>query len=250
MRDIFAKDENLLCGGLLGKGSFGSVYKANYKRKKMALKKFSGEIEIPDSVSLKLIEMCKDFDKFDEKLITPKYVFDDKKVEKYLIDLVKGENFTRLYDLSVVEKIKILRKAKECVCSMNNKGIIHGDLYLGNFMYDNKNEDVFIIDFDSCGYGDYELEVDLINELSQAFIRYNGINSGVDRFMFNLITVAFLNNKFMCNARIDILRGDYGILDFDECRKMCDLFAKFYRCDDFLIDVIDEKKVRERLDMK
>lgn len=248
MRDIFAKDEDLLCGGLIGSGSFGSVFNAWYQKKQMALKKFGGEIEIPDSVSYKLIEMCKDFDKFDDRLITPKYVFDDKKVEKYLIDLVNGKNLTKLYDLPVDEKIYILKKTKELVCSMNNKGIIHGDLYFGNFMYDDKKDDVFIIDFDSSGYGDYKLEVDLINELSKTFIRYNDINIGVDRFMFNLITIAFLNNRLMYSARIDILRGDYGILDFGECKKMCDLVAKFYRCDDFLIDAIDEKKVRERLD--
>ena len=51
MRDIFAKDEDLLCGGLLGEGSFGSVFNAWYQKKQMALKKFSGEIEIPDSVT-------------------------------------------------------------------------------------------------------------------------------------------------------------------------------------------------------
>ena len=75
----------------------------------------------------------------------------------------------------------------------------------------------------------------------------------VDILVIVMLAILTGHNDFeemiiFAEARIDILRGDYGILDFGECKKMCDLVAKFYRCDDFLIDAIDVKKVRERLD--
>ena len=247
MKDIYVKDENILYHQLIGEGSFGSVYKVFKNEEEMALKKLKDDMEIPDAVFLKIIEMCKDCEKFDKNLIVPKYVVDDKFKDKYLMNCVEGKGLNKYLTLPLEEKIEILRKAKELVCAMNNCGIIHGDLYFANFIYNGDAKNVYIIDFDSSSYGGYDLEVDLANDLTGSYIYHNGIGVGVDKFMFNIMTFAFLNNITTYKARINMLREEYGVFDYCDAKKICDSVANFYKCNDFLIDTLDDEKVKKKI---
>jgi len=58
---------------------------------------------------------------------------------------------------------------------MDNYGLIHGDLHLGNFFVDTKNSRITLFDFDDCCYGWYAM--DIVLPLLDILVVYNELDN-------------------------------------------------------------------------
>ena len=250
VKSVFINEEDMVVKEKISSGGTGIIYNASYDDLDLALKSFKYKKLIRRSNYSKLVQFCKDFNNIDNRLVTPMYLLGNNLfIHEYLTYLVKGDSFSSLSNLSIEEKIKILRQAKELVFTMHDEyGIVHGDLHLGNFMYD--KDDVHIIDFDGCKYDKYDLSMNFCNDISRAFIHKNGVSKDVDNFMFNIITFAFLNECNSHDAVLRMVKKNYGVFDKNNVKDICERLVAYKECNDFLIDSIDDsfyKKSKENL---
>ena len=246
MRDIFAKEEDIIIKRGISSGANASVYKAIYNDQIMAYKEFKPGKILLNEDSERIITLANDYDKFPDNFVLPKYIINNSgETTSYLTELVKGKALCQLKMKSLKKKIEMLRKAKEVVSSLyDDYKIIHSELHLGNILYDGEN--IFIIDFDNCSYQKHEIG-EHCNFLTERYIDMNSINKNVDTYIFNVATYAMLNNRSIYDCREYILDKDYGIFNgFPKGRQICDSIAQFEECDEYLIDTLNSVIIEEK----
>ena len=248
MDDIFVDEKDIKIGDEIGRGSFGTIFNVKYKGEKMALKSFYYPSVISTEERLKIIDFANNKEKFSNSLIIPRYVVgDNNEIKKYLTEKVDGNSFSHYKNADIKEKLFMLRKAKNVINKMHEQGIIHGELHLGNMLYDGEN--VYIIDFDQSQYGNYKLSNDEYF-LTKTYVEENGVDPSVDIFIFNIATYALINGEPTFSCRYKCVDGNYGCLQgIPDIDKICKKIGWFERNDEFLIDYIPDdffdKKVKK-----
>lgn len=147
MKNVFVDEKDILVGDRISRGGYANIFDAMYNGKNMILKSFFEPSIIGDVETAKLIDMTKNKSDFSKFLIIPEYfVGSEKKIKKYLTKKVNGKTFFDYLFADQKEKLVMLRKARNVITDMHRHSIIHGELHLGNMLYDGDNS--YIIDFD------------------------------------------------------------------------------------------------------
>lgn len=173
-------------GSLLGSES--DLFNCTYNKNEYLLKKlfyYLSEDHIQKLYSLSKLKT--------ESLVLPKYLIynEYQKICGYLV--LFYENYKSFYDIaseSKETKIKLLKQAKEKIISMHDNGIIHRDLHPANIIY--QDNDVKLIDFDSCFYNN--ITTGSYNKFSKSYLEINKLSPSIDIFNFNLDTISILYN--------------------------------------------------------
>lgn len=105
-------------------------------------------------------------------------------------ELIDYASLSDLKDKDYNEKIRILKLIKEKIIMMHEYGIIHRDLHASNIMC--KNNDIKIIDFESCSYKGNTPSV--CNKYSKNYLKENKLSPSVDIYNFNIDTASVLYN--------------------------------------------------------
>ena len=116
---------------------------------------------------------------------------------------------------------------------MHDFNVVHGDLHSGNLLV-NDDFDTFIIDFD------YSKNIDFKNHvvsLSKKYMDRNTYDKDVDKYLFNVVTYAVLNNVSF-NSALWYINTECGNLFLDKrINKELQLTKKF-KCKDYLVDLM------------
>lgn len=127
----------------------------------------------------------------EESLLIPKILVFKNRIIGHLTKEL--ENYSLLFDLqesSFEEKIRMLKLIKEKIVIMHEYGIIHCDLHTANIMF--KENDIKIIDFESCSYSD--IKPSCFNSHSSNYLKENKLAPSVDIYNFNIDTASILYN--------------------------------------------------------
>lgn len=223
-------------------GSFGRVFKCFYDGKTYALKIFpNASFLTSKKAKLNSIEAKVN----NPRLVIPRFwVSNGSKKMGYLSSVINGKNIEEIDVYEQKEKIRILKKAKNAVISMQKEGLIHADVSKSNIMID--NDQIKIIDFDNCTYNGFKTNPAECRDLAKEFINVYGLRPELDVFLFNLLTFELMNNVTEETLRYQILHGNLSYFEGVASRKVCSHFflCQKYPTKDFLIDTIDEKSFR------
>ncbi len=130
------------------------------------------------------------------------------------------------------DKVEILKKLKEKIINFNKNNIYIGDFKLENFLTDENG--IKLCDLDNFKIKD--LNFDVLSFLQQVYLKKYDIIDNIDKFCFNLFTIAYL-------GKIDI-PYIFSYLKEDELPKPIDskrnyeLLLKREFTEDFFIDNI------------
>lgn len=178
----------------------------------------------------------------DSHLITPKFwVKNEEGKNQYLTKFCDGDPLEFEKNTNVVAKLK---HAKNLIEKMHSYKIIHGDLNISNLLF--SGDEPFIIDFDNVSLNNSNVDISSLNDYSANYIKRLGINKGLDVYLFNLLTYAILNETDYYCVRSNVLAKKYGVFDFKDGIKLCNLFSleKGYSDGDYLIDMISNEDVK------
>lgn len=212
IKDNFDKVERIKT---IGDGRNGFIYLSKYNGNVCACKDFATK-EYIKTINDKMLELTY-FYKKDSSLVFPNtflyYNLFDKYFDSYLTDYKDGyKDLYDLYNLDYKYKIKILKKIRYLIEKMHKKyKIIHCDLHTTNIMYNKDLEKPCIIDFDSYIKVDTkDTYLDELNFFSKEYIKNNGIDIGIDIFLFNILCYSFLNNVNYYTVINNIYKKEYG----------------------------------------
>lgn len=234
----------------VGDGAYGRVYKARYKTKKYAYKKFYQSEFIHDEKQiLRLEKLCATYD--NSNLLLPKYLIEDDGLEGYLMDYYYGKEFLVLFGSSLEKKIKYLRLAKELIQKINEDyEIVHSDIHFGNILFNDKRKTVALADFDAAKIDGLESEKENRLKLVNQYLKYNDYDKSVDIYTFNLLTFALINEKNLENVREYLTEPKYiTFFDSNAAIKTLEDMNNFKKNENYLIDMINEEKVHEVIKM-
>lgn len=223
----------------LGHGSSGVVCACDFLDKKYAFKEISMDDKYKTFIQPRLEKISQFYG--DSDFVFPyKLIYNDPSDNLlcgYIMDHIK--DYTDLCDLELnyKEKLRILYKAREVLDKLHSEyKHIHTDINSWNFVYNEKIDKVFLLDFDTCIDLNKKNDVDFeyLNTLAMTYCKYNGFDIDLDIFMFNMLTFSILNDikfydsfyyindgNFGCiesNKAIQILK-DYDDIEFKKLRK-------------------------------
>lgn len=89
------------------------------------------------------------------------------------------------------EKEKILLKLKEKIEQLHNYGIIYGDLHQQNILYN--GTDIILCDLDNVSINGYDFDTKN-NHMIHYLNRINEIDTKLDNFIFNILTISYYDN--------------------------------------------------------
>lgn len=143
----------------IGKGSFGSVYKAEKDGKFFAMKIFQSEL-LQTEYKARLDREIKAIQKIDHPNVVKVHdfgKFKDKEFEYFylVMDLVEGKTLTEYVGGVDEEKcITILESVMDTIDSVHSQGVIHRDLKPANIIIDQKGVPI-VLDFGLAKLIDY-----------------------------------------------------------------------------------------------
>lgn len=179
----------------LGGGAYSDVYSCDYWEQYFAYKKINDSryAQYIDKNINELTNFYGDNDfLFPYKTIykSPK----DNYLDGYVLEsLYKYEELTKLKE----DKIKILMKSRELLEKFHNKyNYVHTDISPWNYLYNQAEDKLLLIDFDSAiNLKDKgNINLDFINMYAADYIEKQGIDKDIDIYLFNIMTYAILND--------------------------------------------------------
>lgn len=222
----------------IGTGSFGEINKCNINGRVFAYKSFFE----PSYIMPKIIKLNKLSEIEDDGLITPKFWVKDGYIlfDGYLTTYCEGKTFKKVDKKEIIPALKHM---KNTILRMHSYNLIHGDLHLGNMMYEKDKS--FILDFDNSSFKGNKINIEQVNDYAAEYIKKYGINKALDVFTFNLTTFSLINNCNFWGVRMEVDKKNYGYFSSKEAIELCNQFflEKTYSDEDFLIDMIDETKI-------
>jgi len=179
---------------LLNYGSFSDVYRAFYCESMYCYKKLLNSY--PKDIMINIAKLTEK--KLSDEFLIPKFIIgkNEENFEGYLSpynpDLIEiNDVFSRK------RKILMLKKAKLAIEKLHSiYNIIHGDINIGNILFDDELEKAYLIDFDSC----LEINQTLGSTISFSketieYLKHNKLDYRLDIYNFNLATLMSLSNK-------------------------------------------------------
>ena len=178
---------------LLGKGAFGMVYLAeennNYYAVKIENKTNTKALLLHESTILKKCNTAKN----NKYLYCHSYYEDEQ--YRYMAMTLLGrsldKHIKRTVTLEIPEIITFAIKAIGQLKFYHNKGYIHRDIKPANFMYDLKNENLYLVDFGLCTHRDAPIKkhkfVGTLNYMS-----INSLNKGDPLFTDDLYSLGYI----------------------------------------------------------
>ena len=128
------------------------------------------------------------------KIVNIPTLYQDKEDYKIKMQFIEGKKLSENLDSFSLEKQKfILRSLGEEVAKLHNNNIIHGDLTTSNFIYDEKTNKLYFIDF-GLGFISQKIEdkaVDL-HLLKQALETKHSINN---ELLFQEFLIGYKKSK-------------------------------------------------------
>ncbi len=218
-------------------GSFSTVNRCYFDNKVYAYKEFVNNKYL-NGKRRKLSKISNIDEPF---LLTPKFwVRKNERKSAYLTEYCDGKDIIKA-DKSLINKLK---KAKKLIIKMHSYGLIHGDLIGSNIMCNDNNS--FIIDFDNSSYKGSSINPKNANDYTLEYLEKFGVNKGLDVYLFNLLTFSIINNCDFYMVRNNVYKNNFGILTDKTQIDLCHAFSleKTYSDKDFLIDTIDETKIK------
>jgi len=201
----------------LGMGAFSRVYMAEYFERLVAYKEFLCESDVRKKMNIqKLTGIQDDNFVFPYKLIYEKR--DDDIFKGYVMNYL--ENYKKLSDcleFDYSKKVDILKRIRQSIDLLHSKyGVIHTDISPWNIMYNEKYDEVKLIDFDLCkDIKDKELLMySYMNEAASYYAKYISADKDLDMFVFNITTYSLLNNKDFLTSFYELIeQGNKGFIN-------------------------------------
>ena len=201
----------------IGHGSSGVVFSCQYKDNRYAYKEFSCEDNYKAFVQPRLEKISQFYG--NPNFVFPyKFVYKDPKdklCDGYLMDCVSEYDKLCNFKLDYNQKIYILNKARKLLDTLHKDyKHLHTDINSWNFLYNQTQDDIILIDFDTCIDLTKSENTDILhlNDLAKIYCKYNGTDIGLDIFLFNLLTFSILNNVGFYDVINNIFDGNYGCI--------------------------------------
>ena len=227
-------------------GSEAIVYNTNYG----LFKKFHNNMDNATRTNkeLKLLKLLK-YEDLKEYYNEIKYLVHNMTYDNlagYIVEKVDGKPIDEIY-LEFDTKLNILKKLRKILTEFENKGIIYSDIHFDNIYYNEKTNDIKLIDVDNIMMEG--LPIDLLSTIYEDYFRYGGHDFNSSRiYTFNLISFMLLMNKLKSYDIAEInkttLKKDYDYLNNEAikiCNDLLNIKIDSSADHDYLIDAIDEK---------
>ena len=186
-------------GKIFNYGSFSYTYKVNVGGIDYIYKEYIDPINpIVKKIVSDLTEK-----EYNECFLTPKYLIETRNGQNILGYLSNyNKNLIELddcfnYDL----KIKLLKEARIILDKWHKESKrIHGDINLGNMLFDIGENKAYLIDFDTSlkiGIKNYKKMLDYnfpFSDYIYEYLAYYPLNEDIDSYLFNLTTLMTLSN--------------------------------------------------------
>jgi hypothetical protein len=200
----------------LGFGSNADVYLCDYNDSIYAYKEF-WDPRYVEAIRERIVKLSEFYG--DKRFAFPyKFIFDkpnDINFKGYIMDELY--NYEKLEDLNldVKDKLRLLNRTRELL-EVFHKDYKHlnCDVAPWNILYNEKQDNLVMSDFDTCiKIGDVNLCERCHSDVSRLYAKTNGVDVGLDLFLFNLCTYAIINNvDFNCVLE-RIKANDFGLFE-------------------------------------
>lgn len=126
----------------------------------------------------------------------------------------------------------------------NFNDVVHSDIHLENFMFNEKKKSVALTDFDSAKIEGMESNPYMRMIIVNRYLMSNNYEKHVDTFTFNLLTFALLIDKPIEDAYLYLDNHKYtNIFTSPSAIKTLEDISNYRRNDNYLIDMIDDSKI-------
>ena len=210
----------------IGFGANAYVYQAEYLEGLCACKEFID----PKYVSIindKMLEIGDFYKDYSDKFIFPfKFVYrtrNDENFYAYLMDYYYNYNGLDSIELSKKEKLELIKRARDLVEKLHKDyKILHCDLNSWNFLYNSEKDNLLLSDFDTAVRFNKECDLSprLHSDICLDYIENNGLDEGVDIFLFNIFTYSLLNNIDPYSVIFNINNNKYGEIKSQKAREI------------------------------
>jgi len=110
----------------------------------------------------------------------------------------------KMYELSLEEKISILKKSKEVLEYFSKYGVIYGDIDLRNILINRNTLDIMFCDIDNVAVGAYPM--DILPFGLEEYSLTRGIDLKSSAYMLNTMSLRFFEMDIYCTGRRVLLK--------------------------------------------
>lgn len=186
---IIPKETLIIADKPFSHGFFSDIYKVELNGKIYCYKEFNQRY--PDDIINNLVEMT--YEDFSVEFLTPLFMVLNENGQRYCGYLTEyKENFKKI---DKTNKIQLLKNARNIISKFHiDYGRVHGDLTPSNMLFD-ENGNAYLLDFDSSLKTTQKLGSN--NSFLwpvKDFLRLYPLDFSVDAYIFNITTLAVLNN--------------------------------------------------------
>lgn len=184
--------KELTIGKYIGRGNWNIVNKCTFDNQEFCIKFLN--TSYPKEI-INNIASLTDID-FEKEYFTPLYVIENNSghIIGYLMDYNK--NLEKLKFESRENAIVMLKNARSIIDKLHNKyKRFHGDVVVGNMLFDKKNKNAFLIDFDvSFKFGEELNDTKYYRLFINDYLQYYKQDKNLDIYAFNITTLMYLFN--------------------------------------------------------
>lgn len=234
MRVINLRDIKI--GDKIGAGAHSVVRKCTIDDKEYAIKLLN--YTYPKTIVNNIYKMT-DMS-FNENFIAPLYIVENSAGD--FLGYITKYNENNISSNKIIDyetKILFLKEAKVLVENLHNEyKLVHGDLVNENMLYNKKNKNSYLIDFDTAiSIGESYEKLQLVRLFLQEYLKYYRVDENMDAYLFNTTTLSML--------------GNYNYMELLFSDISCDDFTMFNKNDsNIILENKDVKRLTKELLLK